>query len=140
MHEKVAQKWHVPSSPLREKRRVKMGNSEKNGLNNCIRSPSNQRKTHVLDMPGDDSCEIPNFETKQFGNLWKSHFLRGENNKNKISEIVISSCKQNSCHIYDTTIRSGLTNEQLQQCVRLAITPFGKRHKMPLLSLSSTSH
>ena len=55
--------------------------------------------THVLNMPGDNSCDedFPFEIPFQFWRAVSSKF-RGKNNKNKCTEIITSSYKQDSCH------------------------------------------
>ena len=71
-------------------------------------------------MPGDCSCdEDLQFETAlwdQAQEFWGdiSSKFRGKNNKNKCTEIVISSCKQDSCHIYDTTTNTECSLRDLE--------------------------
>ena len=75
----------------------------------CTNYLSNQHKTHVLNIPGDYSCDEDfQFEMALWDDayeFWRDISLkfRGKDNKNECTEIIISSWRQDYCHIYDTT-------------------------------------
>ena len=61
--------WRVPSSLLKEKWTVNIGNSRRMVWKICIHSPSNQHKTHVLNMPV--ACGLTDLNTWTFESLKK---------------------------------------------------------------------